>query len=295
MALGRPLHSNHPQQQQQQQRSPRHRRETTHNQITERSSDIHRSVDEHDGTWVAVRRVQVLEAQVRPGVRVRALLLPRAGRGALRRHPQGVRRQQRLQAPGAPAHLRPRRGRRHRLLRGAGPAARPRLRLRRTHLRAPAAGHDPAGAARLAQGARPAGAARDAAPGGRQGLRGRRRGGSVRARRLPMAQRQRRGRGGCAAAVRVRRQRWRHGRARLHQRAAGRVGGLGLHDVPRARAVGVGRRRACRGGGLRGGGAVVVRDGGERVEVVVGVPRLRGPAERGVCVPKSLVRTTTTS
>jgi len=78
---------------------------------------------------------------VRAGVRVRALLQQRPGRRALRRHPQGVRRQQRLQAAVPPPRRRPLRGRRHHHLRGAGQAPRPRLRLRRPDLRPPAAGN----------------------------------------------------------------------------------------------------------------------------------------------------------
>jgi hypothetical protein len=98
------------------------------------------SAKRDDGVRVTVRGVQVPAPQVRARLRLRALLLPRAGRGALRRHPQGVRRQQRVQAARAPAARRPRRGRRHHLLRGAGEAAGPHLWLRRPHLRATAAG-----------------------------------------------------------------------------------------------------------------------------------------------------------
>ena len=88
-----------------------------------------------------MRGVQVPAAQVRGGVRVRALLL-RGGRGgAVRGDTQGVRRQQRGEAAAAGGAGRPERGRRHRHLRGAGQAARPRLRLRRPHLRAAAAGN----------------------------------------------------------------------------------------------------------------------------------------------------------
>jgi hypothetical protein len=94
-------------------------------------------------TWPELfrgRGVQVPAAAVRAGVRVRALLQHRPGRGEVRRHPQGVRRQQRLQAALPPPRRRPLRGRRHHHLRGAGQAPRPGLRMRRPDLRAPAAG-----------------------------------------------------------------------------------------------------------------------------------------------------------
>ncbi|KAG0552780.1 hypothetical protein BDA96_01G536800 [Sorghum bicolor] len=251
-------------------------------------------IDRDDGVRVTVRGVQVPAAQVRARLRLRALLLPRAGRGALRRHPQGVRRQQRVQASRAPAARRPPGGRRHHLLRGAGQAARPHLRLRRPHLRAPAAGDDPAGAAGVAQGAGGAGAAGRAR--GRQGLRGQRRRGAARV-RLPLVQRQWRRRS-CRHGGRARRaagRRVRQWRARVPDRAAGVVGLHAAVAVSRVRARRRGRRRRPAGERrVRGsGGVLVVRGGGERrLEVIVGVPRLRGPAERGLRLPEpSLVRT----
>lgn len=87
-----------------------------------------------------MRRVQVLAAAVRAGVRVRALLQLGARGGEVRGDPQGVRRQQRLQAPLPPPRRRPLRGRRHHHLRGPGQAPRPRLWLRCPNLRPPAAG-----------------------------------------------------------------------------------------------------------------------------------------------------------
>lgn len=153
-------------------------------------------------------------------------------------------------------------------------------------------GDDPAGAAGVAQGAGGAGAASGRARGRRQGLRGQRRRGAARV-RLPLVQQQwrrrrrRRGRAGRAAG------RVRQWRARVPDRAAGVVGLHAAVAVPCVRAGRRGRRRPAGERRLRGsGGVIVVRGGGERVEVVVGVPRLRGPAERGLRLPEpSLVRT----
>lgn len=83
-----------------------------------------------------MRRLQVPPAEVPAGVRVRAVL-PAGPAPEIRQRPQGLRRQQRHQAPQrAPAP--PARGRRQLpRLRGRHAAARPRLRLRRRHLPPP--------------------------------------------------------------------------------------------------------------------------------------------------------------
>lgn len=89
---------------------------------------------------LTVRGVQVPAAEVREGLRLRALLQLRAGGGAVRRHPQGFRRQQRVEAAAARAAGRPLRGGRHHRLRGPGQAEGPCLRLRRPHSRAATSG-----------------------------------------------------------------------------------------------------------------------------------------------------------
>lgn len=90
-----------------------------------------------------MRRVQVPEEEVRARVHIRPLLRLGARGGALRGGAQGVRREQRVEAP--PPHPRPQAARRsgHDMLRGAGPTPGPHLRLRGPHLRPPATGTRP--------------------------------------------------------------------------------------------------------------------------------------------------------
>lgn len=84
--------------------------------------------------------MQVPAAEVRGRLRVRAVLLVGARGGAVRGHPQGVRREQRVEAAPPRTATRPLRGGRHRRLRGPGAAPRSRVRLCLANLRPTAAG-----------------------------------------------------------------------------------------------------------------------------------------------------------
>lgn len=101
---------------------------------------IDRSSIDGDRGWFAMRRLQVPAQEVHVGLHLRALFRLRPVTGPVRCHPQGLWRQQRVQALGAGSGPRSVRGCRHDRLRGSSADQGPCVRLCRPHLCSPAAG-----------------------------------------------------------------------------------------------------------------------------------------------------------